>query len=355
MNDNQNKNTTNTPENVSGQVAPETKSRKKTWIIGGCIAAVVVGIGGFVWYDNYQKSITPTYTLKTDETMEYGQDPYSLIECSDCTVTDAIFKDAEGNEVNELEINTPYDVVFSLDKNGHLSEVSKSITLTDTQAPVLHGVANITVEYGAEYDPMVGVSASDNVVDDANITVEGEVNTSVPGDYEITYKVSDSSGNEATASSVITVATPTCGENAAWDGTACVCNAGYDGDGFTGCTAIPQRTTNKQVVSSGSSQTASTSSNTSSNTISKSQAQIDCENSWGVWRDNSWCDWSGSSDTSSDSNYSDSVVSWDGNSMNIPIPDQSTVDSAINDGFNQYGDGGFAGIIGSDGSWIIGQ
>lgn len=352
MNDNQNKNTTNTPENVSGQVSPETKSRKKSWIIGGCIAAVVVvGIGGYVWYDNYQKSITPTYTLKGDETLEYGQDPLSLIECSDCTVTDAIFKDADGNEVNDLEINTPYDVVFSLDKNGHISVVSKSITLTDTQAPVLHGVANATVEYGAEYDPMVGVSASDNVVDDANITVEGEVNTSVPGDYEITYKVSDSSGNETTASSVVTVAIPTCGDNASWDGTSCVCDSGYEGDGFTGCTAIPQRITNKQVVSSGSSQTASTSSNTSSNTTSKSQAQIDCENSWGVWRDGSWCDWSGTSDATDSSNSNGSNNG--GNSWSVEIPTQSEIDAVYDLGNSIYGEGNSWGgtVVGDDIIW----
>ena len=349
---------------------PESRKSKKPWIIGCCIAAVaVIGIGGYVWYDNYQKSITPTYTLKEDTTLEYGQDPLSLIDCSDCTVTETIFKDSDGNEITDLQLDTPYSVVFTLDKNEHLTEVTKSVTLIDTEAPVLYGVADTTIDYGSEFDPMTGVTASDNVIDDVSIIVDGSVDPNVPGDYEITYKATDSSGNEATFTALVTVAVPTCGDNASWNGSSCVCDSGYEGDGFTGCTLIPQRTTTtpQKPASSGSTQTASVSSGSSNDSSStsnttntytapaKSQAQIDCENSWGVWKDESWCDWSGSSDTSSNSNYSDSVVSWDENSMNIPIPDQSTVDSAINDGFNQYGDGGFAGIIGSDGSWIIGQ
>ena len=355
-----------TPETPStNTIPPKDGKSKKPWIIGGCVAAVaVIGIGGLVWYDNYQKSITPTYTLKEDTTLEYGQDPLSLIDCSDCTVTETIFKDSEGNEVTDLQIDTPYNLVFTLDKNNHETEVSKSITLMDTQAPVLYGIADTTIEYGSEFDPMTGVTASDNVIDDVDITVDGSVDTLAPGDYEITYKATDSSGNETSTTALVTVAVPTCGDNASWDGSSCVCDSGYEGDGFTGCTLIPQRTTTTQKpASSGSTQTASTSSgssntsnssSSSNNTYtapSKSQAQIDCENSWGVWRDNSWCDW-GSSDTSTDS-FTNSGGSTGENSWSVDIPSQEEIDALDKLGDSIYGEGNSWGatVVGDEIIW----
>ncbi|GAA0101545.1 hypothetical protein UT300012_22600 [Paraclostridium bifermentans] len=53
------------------------------------------------------------------------------------------------------------------------------------------------VEFGAEFDPMKGVTASDKEDGDLtkNITVEGKVDTKVAGDYKLVYNVKDKDGN----------------------------------------------------------------------------------------------------------------------------------------------------------------
>lgn len=60
-------------------------------------------------------------------------------------------------------------------------------------APQLNGVENVTVNLGASFDPMHGVTATG--VDGSNITsrviVTGTVNTNIPGFYDLTYSVTD--------------------------------------------------------------------------------------------------------------------------------------------------------------------
>ncbi|WP_238567703.1 DUF5011 domain-containing protein [Bifidobacterium stellenboschense] len=78
---------------------------------------------------------------------------------------------------------------------------------TDTTAPVFKGVDDVTVDFGAAFDPLAGVTASDDVDGDvtSSITVEGAVDTSKAGDYMLTYTVSDKAGNKATATRKVTV------------------------------------------------------------------------------------------------------------------------------------------------------
>ncbi|WP_221796718.1 immunoglobulin-like domain-containing protein [Oceanobacter mangrovi] len=80
--------------------------------------------------------------------------------------------------------------------------------VADSIAPVitLIGSASLPVTLGSDYVDQ-GASAQDDV--DGNltsaITVSGEVDTSQEGRYELVYKVSDSAGNQASVSRIITV------------------------------------------------------------------------------------------------------------------------------------------------------
>nr|WP_136252634.1 immunoglobulin-like domain-containing protein [Ningiella ruwaisensis] len=71
----------------------------------------------------------------------------------------------------------------------------------DTVAPVISlvGEASLTIEAGETYEDE-GATASDNIDGDIseNIDIEGQVNTSRLGIYELTYTVSDAAGNAAT-------------------------------------------------------------------------------------------------------------------------------------------------------------
>jgi hypothetical protein len=79
---------------------------------------------------------------------------------------------------------------------------------TDTTVPVitLNGQAQATINLNTIYIDS-GATAIDNIDGDltSSIVTTGEVNTSIVGNYTITYTVSDSAGNTATARRQVTV------------------------------------------------------------------------------------------------------------------------------------------------------
>ena len=89
--------------------------------------------------------------------------------------------------------------------NVEIIEVDEYI---DDIPPVISGVADTTITQGTEFDPLEGVSIFDNVdgdIDITELTVEGEVDILLPGEYTLTYTVSDEAGNEAVVTRVVTV------------------------------------------------------------------------------------------------------------------------------------------------------
>ena len=80
--------------------------------------------------------------------------------------------------------------------------------LVDDIPPVIEGVADITITQGSDFDPLDGVSIIDNVdgpIDLSELDVEGEVDVLVPGEYTLTYTVSDEAGNIAIVTRTVTV------------------------------------------------------------------------------------------------------------------------------------------------------
>ena len=77
----------------------------------------------------------------------------------------------------------------------------------DTTKPEFKGVEDKTITVGDKFDPKAGVTASDDTDGDvtANLTVTGNVDTTRPGKYELTYSVSDAAGNRAEVKRIITV------------------------------------------------------------------------------------------------------------------------------------------------------
>ena len=87
---------------------------------------------------------------------------------------------------------------------------------SDTNPPEISGVFDQAVQAGTEFDAMAGVSASDK--EDGDVTSKivitsmpdlsfqnGKVTVDAPGDYELTYTVTDKGGNEAKAYATLTV------------------------------------------------------------------------------------------------------------------------------------------------------
>lgn len=87
-----------------------------------------------------------------------------------------------------------------------------SITLyacgnTDAVDPVITGVEDLSIVAGDVFEPLLGVSATDNVDGDITdkIIFSGSFNANVVGTYLLTYRVKDSSNNETIRSRTLTV------------------------------------------------------------------------------------------------------------------------------------------------------
>ena len=77
----------------------------------------------------------------------------------------------------------------------------------DTVAPILLGVVDVTLQKGVAFNPLAGVTASDNI--DGNlrdaIVITGTVDINVGGKYELTYTVKDKAGNETVRTRFVTI------------------------------------------------------------------------------------------------------------------------------------------------------
>lgn len=77
----------------------------------------------------------------------------------------------------------------------------------DTTPPSISGVTDRTINVGDVFDPLAGVTATDDVDGDltSKIQVNGHVDNQTVGSYELIYMVSDVAGNKAEAKRTITV------------------------------------------------------------------------------------------------------------------------------------------------------
>ncbi|MBI9009436.1 MAG: carbohydrate binding domain-containing protein [Tenericutes bacterium] len=77
----------------------------------------------------------------------------------------------------------------------------------DKTAPVITGATSITIYVDVAFDPLAGVTASDNVDGDltSSITYVGSVDITQTGVYFLKYSVTDAAGNKTEASRYVTV------------------------------------------------------------------------------------------------------------------------------------------------------
>lgn len=108
-----------------------------------------------------------------------------------------------------LDKNTPgtYSITYSVtDSAGHTASVTSTITVINDKPSIAFLDGN-RLEVGGSFDPLKSVMAAD--FQDGNltskVTVDGRVDTSVPGDYHLTYSVTDSDGQTVTKDRTITV------------------------------------------------------------------------------------------------------------------------------------------------------
>jgi hypothetical protein len=152
-------------------------------------------------------SLAPTLSVYTTAPVECGA-PFS----DPVVATDQCFGDLTNSIVRTGDVNPnvpgTYPVSYSVtDPAGHSSpQANTTIRVHDTVRPtlVLIGPANMTIRRGTEFvDP--GASAHDQCAGELPVTRTGEVDTNVPGTYQLTYRAVDPSGNVTSGNRWVTV------------------------------------------------------------------------------------------------------------------------------------------------------
>lgn len=151
----------------------------------------------------------------TDKTIEVGDefDPRADVTAEDEEDGDITNK----IEILENEVDTTkpgkYEVTYKVTDSGGASHV-KTIKVTVNPkmepinaAPIIEA-EDKTLTVGDAFDPMADVTATD--AEDGNLTdkieiLNNEVDTTKPGKYEVTYKVTDSKGASYTKTITVTV------------------------------------------------------------------------------------------------------------------------------------------------------
>lgn len=98
----------------------------------------------------------------------------------------------------DTSIPGPYLLTYSAtNSNGDVATTSKTVTVSDSEGPVIAAVTPTNVSCGGAFVD-VPPSATDLCEGDVPVQTSGSVDTSTPGQYTLTYTAADSEGNEAT-------------------------------------------------------------------------------------------------------------------------------------------------------------
>jgi len=172
--------------------------------------------------DRLGNRATATRTVRvvdtTPPTIRIKGDNPAIVEVGS-TYTDAgatALDTVDGNLTNSIattnSVNTnrvgDYNVTYSVkDSAGNEMNAARVVRVVDTPPTItIKGANPATIEVGSTYID-AGAEANDNV--DGNltnsITTTSNVNTTKLGDYNVTYTVQDSAGNEVNATRVVRV------------------------------------------------------------------------------------------------------------------------------------------------------
>lgn len=89
--------------------------------------------------------------------------------------------------------------------DGSVYDFSPYGNLIGKVTVAIDGANNKTINLGSQFNPLEGITLNDIADPTAKIEVSGAVNTNIPGVYKLTYKVTDSYGQTATATREIVV------------------------------------------------------------------------------------------------------------------------------------------------------
>jgi len=170
-------------------------------------AKVLVSVDGIEYESvlHIRDTVAPTATFKNIESftgiLKTAED--FVVEAEDNTKIKYSFE----TEPDFNMVGTQNLIVNVTDLGGNVTSGEVTLTLADdTEFPVISGVTEITVFVNSTISYMKGVTITDNCSEGLKTSIDHtQVNSTVAGDYPITYTATDASGNTTTVDSVIHV------------------------------------------------------------------------------------------------------------------------------------------------------
>ncbi|AIW21725.1 DUF5011 domain-containing protein [Vibrio coralliilyticus] len=116
----------------------------------------------------------------------------SALDSEDGNITAQIMIEGNVDTANIGDNTLTYRVE---DSDGNEAVEVRNVQVIN-EAPVLHGISDVSITVGDEFDALYGVTAHDSTDGDltSRILVDGEVNSTEPGRYALVYSVSDFNG-----------------------------------------------------------------------------------------------------------------------------------------------------------------
>ncbi|MPQ43054.1 immunoglobulin-like domain-containing protein [Clostridium tarantellae] len=191
---------------ISGQVNTNVTSRYNlVYSVTDSIGNTTIGTRTVRVIPSKRPSIigADNVTIKTGEYFN----PLKGVIAKDWENKDLTNKIKLTGEVVE-EISGKYNLVYSVeDEEGNHIIATRTVIVKSNDKPHIIGVDNIIISTGDNFDPRVGVVATDKEDLDltSKIEISGEANSAVPGIYNIIYSVIDKDGNKTTVLRNITV------------------------------------------------------------------------------------------------------------------------------------------------------
>lgn len=162
-------------------------------IIIGMIVIVVLVIGICVWqYQENKRMDAEAVVLKEDLTVQFGED---------AKVSDFI-ESLKGTLIEDSEINTEKlgdrQITFAYTNGKKKRKTAEfSIKVVDENPPQIFSGNAYTVQVGFDKNLADVLLSGDDADDNPTREILGEYDVNTVGDYELTYRVTDSSGNQA--------------------------------------------------------------------------------------------------------------------------------------------------------------
>ena len=208
---------------------------KHRWLFVGLCACMLLVCGLFYLYMIY-----PRYSIDNMDNVEINTPLDAYIHCENCDDISIQLFDDSGAGINTPQVNITYTCKIGFKSDWLTLNANVPVRFIDTTAPEVElALEQIELKWGESFDATQYIQVDDNSNGLTTVEIIVGFDPSIVDQYQtISANVCDESGNCSAVNFEVIQHAPVCGDNAYFNGETCFCNDGYEGDGWSGCSAI---------------------------------------------------------------------------------------------------------------------